>query len=161
MAFFGKIGKLLNHSAVRKINHGLSSVSQATRSTSSTKLFVEGLSYKIDETSLRNFFACYGEVLDAKIIKDRETGRSQGFGFVTFARRHLLPFRPSIFPCRPWKTRYYQFLWWFILLNSKIHQFTWWAWLKAWLSIWKIYSLCLVLIAILACFVSHRLRKNY
>jgi len=43
MAFFGKIGKLLNHSAVRKINHGLSSVSQATRSMSSTKLFVEGM----------------------------------------------------------------------------------------------------------------------
>jgi heterogeneous nuclear ribonucleoprotein A1/A3 len=89
MAFFGKMGKLLMNSAVKQINHDLSmstpSVFQAIRSMSSAKLFVGGVSYNTDDMSLREHFARYGEVLEAKIIMDRETGRSRGFGFITFA----------------------------------------------------------------------------
>ncbi|KAJ0254430.1 RNA recognition motif domain-containing protein [Hirschfeldia incana] len=46
--------------------------------------FVRGLAWAIDEQSLGRTFSEFGEVLDSKIIIDRETGRSKGFGFVTF-----------------------------------------------------------------------------
>jgi cold-inducible RNA-binding protein len=51
----------------------------------SKKLFVGGLSWNTTDDGLRNAFAALGEVTDAKVITDRETGRSRGFGFVTFA----------------------------------------------------------------------------
>ncbi len=50
------------------------------------KLFVGGLSWDTTDESLRKVFALYGEVTEAKVITDRATGRSRGFGFVTFAR---------------------------------------------------------------------------
>src|SRR5688500_2300562 len=49
------------------------------------KLFVGGLSWNTSDEGLRQSFEAYGEVTDAKVITDRETGRSRGFGFVTFA----------------------------------------------------------------------------
>ena len=51
----------------------------------SKKLFVGGISWNTTDDGLRSAFEQYGEVTDAKIITDRETGRSRGFGFVTFA----------------------------------------------------------------------------
>ncbi|TNE91784.1 MAG: RNA-binding protein [Deltaproteobacteria bacterium] len=51
----------------------------------SNKLFVGGLSWGTDDNSLRTAFATYGEVTDAKVILERDSGRSRGFGFVTFA----------------------------------------------------------------------------
>ncbi len=51
----------------------------------SNKLFVGGLAWATDDTSLKTHFEAFGEVTDAKVITDRETGRSRGFGFVTFA----------------------------------------------------------------------------
>ncbi len=51
----------------------------------SNKLFVGGLSWGTSDEGLHDAFAEYGEVTDAKVITDRETGRSRGFGFVTFA----------------------------------------------------------------------------
>lgn len=50
----------------------------------SKKLFVGGLSWGTDEYSLRSAFEAFGEVTEAKVITDRDTGRSRGFGFVTF-----------------------------------------------------------------------------
>ncbi|XP_051120076.1 glycine-rich RNA-binding protein 1-like isoform X2 [Andrographis paniculata] len=44
-----------------------------------------GLSYSTDETSLREAFSQHGEVVEARVILDRGTGRSRGFGFVTFS----------------------------------------------------------------------------
>ena len=49
------------------------------------KLFVGGLSWNTEDASLRAAFERYGAVSDAKVIKDRETGRSRGFGFVTMS----------------------------------------------------------------------------
>jgi RNA recognition motif-containing protein len=46
------------------------------------KLYVGNLSYNTTEDSLRNFFAGFGNVASAKIIIDRETGNSKGFGFI-------------------------------------------------------------------------------
>ena len=48
------------------------------------KFFVGSLSWDTDQDSLWNYFSQYGEVSDAVVIMDRQTGRSRGFGFVTF-----------------------------------------------------------------------------
>ena len=50
------------------------------------KLFVGGLSWETTDSDLKNAFAPFGEVTEAKVITERGTGRSRGFGFVTFAR---------------------------------------------------------------------------
>ena len=49
------------------------------------KLFVGSLPWSITSDQLRELFATYGEITDAVVISDRDTGRSKGFGFVTFA----------------------------------------------------------------------------
>jgi RNA recognition motif-containing protein len=45
-------------------------------------IYVSNLSFNVQDEDLRGFFTPYGEVTSAKIITDRETGRSRGFGFV-------------------------------------------------------------------------------
>ncbi len=51
----------------------------------SKRLFVGGLSWDTDDHGLREAFSRFGTVEDSKVITDRETGRSRGFGFVTFS----------------------------------------------------------------------------
>ena len=51
----------------------------------SKKLFVGGLSWGTDADGLRAAFEQFGEITDTAVISDRDTGRSRGFGFVTFA----------------------------------------------------------------------------
>ena len=48
------------------------------------KLFVGGLNWKTTDDGLRSAFERFGEITEAKVITDRETGRSRGFGFVSF-----------------------------------------------------------------------------
>jgi len=48
----------------------------------STNIYVGNISYRLDDESLKSTFAEFGEVVSAKIITDRETGRSKGFAFV-------------------------------------------------------------------------------
>jgi len=48
------------------------------------KLFVGGLSWDTADDGLRQAFEQFGEIVEAKVITDRESGRSRGFGFVTF-----------------------------------------------------------------------------
>ncbi len=50
------------------------------------KLFAGGLSWHTTDDSLRRAFEAFGEVLEARVVVDRQTGRSRGFGFVTFAQ---------------------------------------------------------------------------
>jgi len=49
-----------------------------------TKLFVGSLPWAIDDQGLEDLFKEFGTVASAKVIMDRETGRSKGFGFVEF-----------------------------------------------------------------------------
>ncbi|KAI0651278.1 hypothetical protein C8Q79DRAFT_23780 [Trametes meyenii] len=49
-----------------------------------TRYFVGGLSHSTTSDSMRAFFSQYGKVVDCTVMVDRETGRSKGFGFVTF-----------------------------------------------------------------------------
>jgi len=50
----------------------------------SKKLFVGGLSWNTNDLGLQTAFERFGPVVEAKVITDRDTGRSRGFGFVTF-----------------------------------------------------------------------------
>ena len=45
-------------------------------------IYISGLSYGINEADLNDLFAEYGEISSSKVIMDRETGRSRGFGFI-------------------------------------------------------------------------------
>merc|ERR1719383_1660396 len=55
-------------------------------SQSKVKLFVGGLAPQINEVILRDFFSKFGEVCDSVVIQDSVTGKSRGFGFLTFLR---------------------------------------------------------------------------
>jgi RNA recognition motif-containing protein len=48
-------------------------------------IFVGSLPFKIEEADLKELFEAFGEVSSVKIINDRESGRSKGFGFVEMA----------------------------------------------------------------------------
>ncbi|XP_074586634.1 putative RNA-binding protein ARP1 [Curcuma longa] len=52
--------------------------------TTLTKVFVGGLAWEMQEEALREHFEKYGEILEAVIISDKISGRSKGYGFVTF-----------------------------------------------------------------------------
>ncbi|GLU22563.1 hypothetical protein SLE2022_386290 [Rubroshorea leprosula] len=94
MAFLSKVANILRQTASNQIiNAELSSskskasIFQAIRcfsSMASSKLFVGGLSYGTDDYQLKEAFSKYGQVIEARVIVDRETGRSRGFGFVTY-----------------------------------------------------------------------------
>jgi RNA recognition motif-containing protein len=45
-------------------------------------IFIAGLNYNISDSDLSELFTQYGEVTSAKVITDRQSGRSKGFGFV-------------------------------------------------------------------------------
>ena len=45
-------------------------------------IFVSNLGFHVESSDLKDFFAPYGEVTSSKVIMDRETGRSRGFGFI-------------------------------------------------------------------------------
>lgn len=49
------------------------------------KLYVGNLPYSVDDAALESQFATYGKVESARVITDRDTGRSKGFGFVEFS----------------------------------------------------------------------------
>jgi cold-inducible RNA-binding protein len=67
-------GRLTGDCAVEGVTRGMSK-----------KLFVGGLSWGTTDDGLHGAFSPFGEIVEAKVITDRETGRSRGFGFVTFA----------------------------------------------------------------------------
>ena len=45
-------------------------------------IYVSNLGFNVQDEDLKDFFTSYGEVTSAKVIMDRETGKSRGFGFV-------------------------------------------------------------------------------
>jgi len=57
-----------------------------------TKLFIGGLAPTVTSESMREFFSQFGKVIDSTVMLDRETGRSKGFGFVSFENTDVTPF---------------------------------------------------------------------
>ncbi len=49
------------------------------------RLFVGSLPYSVDDAKLMEMFSQFGQVVSAKVIRDRDTNRSKGFGFVEYA----------------------------------------------------------------------------
>jgi heterogeneous nuclear ribonucleoprotein A1/A3 len=88
MSFASKVGSLLRQGISGRLGfnetRSVPSIYHALRYMSSSRLFIGGLSYGMDDQSLRESFTEYGEVIEARIIHDRETGRSRGFGFISF-----------------------------------------------------------------------------
>ncbi|KAI6157413.1 hypothetical protein BKA82DRAFT_4056608 [Pisolithus tinctorius] len=50
----------------------------------SSKIYVGNLSWNTNDDTLREAFSAFGNVIDSIVMRDRETGRSRGFGFVTY-----------------------------------------------------------------------------
>ncbi|XP_017539629.1 RNA-binding protein 24b isoform X2 [Pygocentrus nattereri] len=57
------------------------------KDTTYTKLFVGGLPYHTTDSSLRKYFEVFGDIDEAVVITDRQTGKSRGYGFVTMVDR--------------------------------------------------------------------------
>jgi len=55
------------------------------KDTTFTKIFVGGLPYHTTDKSLGDFFEQFGDIEEAVVITDRQTGKSRGYGFVTMA----------------------------------------------------------------------------
>jgi RNA recognition motif-containing protein len=49
------------------------------------KVYVGNLPFTVNDDKLKELFASFGEITEATIIKDKFSGRSKGFGFITFA----------------------------------------------------------------------------
>lgn len=54
------------------------------------KLFVGGLSYETTDDGLKEHFEQWGEIEDHIVMKDPQTKRSRGFGFITYKKSHML-----------------------------------------------------------------------
>lgn len=58
--------------------------SRGSSSNSSNRVFVGNLSWGVDDMALETLFSEQGKVLEARVVYDRESGRSRGFGFVSY-----------------------------------------------------------------------------
>lgn len=72
-------------SVIKSLLVRIPSASFMSATDASPKLFIGNLSWKVRNEDLRSAFSKFGEVTDAAVVNDRETGRSRGFGFVTFS----------------------------------------------------------------------------
>ena len=54
------------------------------------KLFIGGLDYRTSDDSLKSHFEQYGEIVDVIVMKDPQTKRSRGFGFVAFSQSYMV-----------------------------------------------------------------------
>ncbi|XP_051138499.1 glycine-rich RNA-binding protein-like [Andrographis paniculata] len=54
------------------------------------RCFVGGLAWATNDQTLSEAFSRFGDVIESKVINDRETGRSRGFGFVTFSNEQSM-----------------------------------------------------------------------
>ena len=54
------------------------------------KLFIGGLNYKTTDEGLREFYGQWGELTDCVVMKDGQTGKSRGFGFITYSHSTMV-----------------------------------------------------------------------
>ncbi|RWV88531.1 hypothetical protein GW17_00049373 [Ensete ventricosum] len=87
MAFSSKLGGLIRQGLVKNGISGAPNEAMHLLNCMrymSSKLFVGGLSFGTDDQQLKEAFTSFGNVVEARVITDRDTGRSRGFGFVSF-----------------------------------------------------------------------------
>ncbi|CAI9304302.1 unnamed protein product [Lactuca saligna] len=92
--------KLLYHSFVKSTLTTRKFSNLFTRSYRSTavnmsddveyRCFIGGLSWSTSDRALKDAFSKFGHLLDAKVVVDKESGRSRGFGFVTFDEKQAM-----------------------------------------------------------------------
>eukprot|EP00252_Welwitschia_mirabilis_P016358 TRINITY_DN36092_c0_g1_i1.p1 TRINITY_DN36092_c0_g1~~TRINITY_DN36092_c0_g1_i1.p1 ORF type:complete len:160 (-),score=29.04 TRINITY_DN36092_c0_g1_i1:284-763(-) len=70
--------------ASRSLNLDLPPVPEKEKDPPNTKLFVSGLNKNTTDEGLRNKFSEFGRLLEARVVTDRVSGRSRGFGFVRY-----------------------------------------------------------------------------
>ncbi|XP_037277709.2 RNA-binding protein 38-like [Rhipicephalus microplus] len=73
--------------ACKAVVSGMSECGVQQKDTTFTKIFVGGLPYHTTDKSLRQFFESFGDIEEAVVITDRQTGKSRGYGFVTMVDR--------------------------------------------------------------------------
>jgi len=83
----GSLVEAMAGSCTGSSSGGTSSSSSSVKDTTFTKIFVGGLPYHTTDASLREHFQVYGEIEEAVVITDRQTGKSRGYGFVTMSDR--------------------------------------------------------------------------
>ncbi|XP_015941307.1 organelle RRM domain-containing protein 2, mitochondrial [Arachis duranensis] len=83
MAFFSGAQRFLRQSSFVVASHFTST--RFTSTLTSPKLFISGLSRLTTDEKLTEAFSPFGQLLEAKVITDRASGRSKGYGFVTYA----------------------------------------------------------------------------
>lgn len=66
----------------------------AQKDTTFTKIFVGGLPYHTTDSSLRKYFEVFGDIEEAVVITDRQTGKSRGYGFVSNNLLMWMSFKP-------------------------------------------------------------------
>lgn len=54
------------------------------------KLFIGGLDYRTDNDKLKGHFEAWGEIVDVVVMKDPQTKKSRGFGFITYSSAHMV-----------------------------------------------------------------------
>jgi hypothetical protein len=79
---FGKTEKSRSRSIVSVLHSWFRRFLTVPGGTMGKKLYVGNLPYSVDDSALQTEFGKFGSVSSAKVITDRETGRSKGFGFV-------------------------------------------------------------------------------
>jgi cold-inducible RNA-binding protein len=60
--------------------------SSGSAANAQTQLYIGNLAYRVHERDLRKLFSEYGKIAQLRVVKDRRSGRSKGFGFVTFEK---------------------------------------------------------------------------
>ncbi|XP_019097314.1 PREDICTED: LOW QUALITY PROTEIN: UBP1-associated protein 2B [Camelina sativa] len=78
-----KYGRKIKNSSIHNRDMAQHNANQNV-DTRYTKIYVGGLPWKTRNEGLRDYFQQFGEIIHVNVVCDRETGRSQGYGFVTF-----------------------------------------------------------------------------
>ncbi|AES81726.1 putative nucleotide-binding alpha-beta plait domain-containing protein [Medicago truncatula] len=84
MAFFFGFHRLLRHSQSPLVSSHFTSI-RLNSTLTSPKLFISGLSRLTTDEKLTEAFSPFGQLLEAKVITDRGSGRSKGFAFVSYS----------------------------------------------------------------------------
>jgi len=58
---------------------------RASSSQQNEQIYIGNLPYRANERELRDYFSSYGQIVDVRVVKDRRTGRSKGYAFITFS----------------------------------------------------------------------------